>query len=120
MQKNILSLLFLLIFTLAARDIYAQAAYFGSARVLTPKAETVVTLPAPDSAIAPQVMALRETLGFATDSILPQYSLEGADKPFPAYFFLPAVYDHFTFEDLSDPLAEPLRSDNPSMARFED
>lgn len=120
MQKNILSLLFLLIFTLAARDIYAQAAYFGSARVFKPKAETVVTLPAPDSAIAPQIMALRETLGFATDSILPQYSLEGADKPFPAYFFLPAVYDHFTFEDLSDPLSEPLRSDNPSMARFED
>lgn len=120
MRKYIYTLFLTLVFAMTALPGVGQASYFGSARVVAPKAATVVTLPQPDSAIAPVVMALREQAGMATDSILPPYSLAGADAQLPGYFFLPAVYNHFIFEDLSNPLAEPLRSGNDALAWAED
>lgn len=120
MEKKFFLLLLALVSGAVACIASAQASYFSSARVVKPGKEPAVTLPSPDPAVAGEIMALRGNLGIATDSILPPYELDGADTPFPPYFFLPAVYDHFTFEDLSDPFAAPLRSGDASAAWLED
>ncbi|MDE6277918.1 MAG: DUF3078 domain-containing protein [Muribaculaceae bacterium] len=66
--------------------------------------QKIVVLPAPDATIESLVMPVRESVGIVTDPILPPYDLSGADAPFPEWFFLPAVYDHFSFSDQTPPL----------------
>ncbi|MDE6280005.1 MAG: hypothetical protein K2M05_08535, partial [Paramuribaculum sp.] len=66
-----------------------------------------VILPAPDSTLVELVMPIRESVGMITDPILPSYDLSGADALFPEWFFLPAVYDHFSFAD-QEPVFEAV------------
>lgn len=103
----------------ASSAVMAQSSYSRSVR-LAKAAEPVVKLPAPDSAIAGEIMAIREAQGVVTDSLLQPYDLTGIGEPLPDWFFVPAVYDHFIFEDLDNPIFTPLRSGEESLVWLDD
>lgn len=107
---TILTLLLLPSMCLTPTDSSAQSTSRNT-RAASTKLSPVVKVPVADSTVALQIDSIRGELGFQTDESLPGYDLRGAGEPLPNAFFIPAVYDHFLFENRNVTIPQPTKAE---------
>lgn len=123
MTANLLSLLMVLAAAAIAPD-NAEAGVTYKKHIRShlrhhPSEETVA-VPAPDSTVEALVMPIRESAGLLTDAELPPYDMSTASQELPGWFFLPAVYDHFSFSDQTPLIGAPEPAGSEAMAWLEE